>query len=406
MIKAWRWKKQILSLLAGCLLFAAAQYADHENSLNPGILERGGYGEEPKTYELLVEGIGEKPFPCRVEITSVQYSSEEANAAFEEILSRLPSLILGDNESLNQVKKDLNLVTFFEGTGVRALWQSKSPQLVDSYGRILSEEISAGGEAAVLIVTLTDGRYQREEEIGLTVLPPFETADESLAADFAKELDQVNFREPEKSQVTLPKEFQGRPVSYRNVQVTSYWVLPILGAVIGVLLYGQEKAEEEKKKKRRRQLLMLDYADVVYQLMVYIGAGLTAAKAWEYIVDNYERGRKQNRMPERPAYEEMALTLGQMQCGLPEGKAVSEFGRRCNLQPYMKLSSLLEQNRRTGTKNLNQLLEQEMTAAWEEQKHTARRMGEEAKTKLLVPLFLMLLVVMVIIMVPALMVVK
>ena len=34
-----------------------------------------------------------------------------------------------------------------------------------------------------------------------------------------------------------------------------------------------------------------------------------------------------------------------------------------------------------------------MTAAWEEQKHTARRMGEEAKTKLLVPLFLMLLVV-------------
>ena len=72
----------------------------------------------------------------------------------------------------------------------------------------------------------------------------------------------------------------------------------------------------------------------------------------------------------------------------------------------MKLSSLLEQNRKTGTKNLHELLEQEMTQAWEEQKHTAKRLGEEAGTKLLVPLFLMLLVVMVIVMVPALMAVS
>ena len=76
------------------------------------------------------------------------------------------------------------------------------------------------------------------------------------------------------------------------------------------------------------------------------------------------------------------------------------------MQPYMKLSSLLEQNRRTGTKNLQQLLEQEMSAAWEEQKHAARRLGEEAGTRLLIPLFLMLIVVMVIIMVPALLAVQ
>ena len=76
------------------------------------------------------------------------------------------------------------------------------------------------------------------------------------------------------------------------------------------------------------------------------------------------------------------------------------------MQPYMKLSSLLEQNRRTGTKNLQQLLEQEMSAAWEEPKHAARRLGEEAGTRLLIPLFLMLIVVMVIIMVPALLAVQ
>lgn len=111
-------------------------------------------------------------------------------------------------------------------------------------------------------------------------------------------------------------------------------------------------------------------------------------------------------MHARPAYEEMALTLNRIRCGEPEGAAIEAFGRRCQVQSYMKLASLLEQNRRTGTKNLKQLLEQEMITAWEEQKHTARRMGEEAGTRLLVPLFLMLAVVMVIIMVPALMAVQ
>ena len=92
-----------------------------------------------------------------------------------------------------------------------------------------------------------------------------------------------------------------------------------------------------------------------------------------------------------------------MQCGQPEGKAILDFGKRCKLQPYLKLTTLLEQNRRTGTKNLQQVLEQEMIAAWEQQKNVARRMGEEAGTKLLLPLFLMLFVVMVLVMVPAMM---
>ena len=80
-----------------------------------------------------------------------------------------------------------------------------------------------------------------------------------------------------------------------------------------------------------------------------------------------------------------------------------EFGRRCGLQQYMKLSSLLEQNRKNGSKNLRDTLKVEMAEAFEQRKHQARRLGEEAGTKLLLPLFMMLSVVMVVIAVPALM---
>ena len=66
-----------------------------------------------------------------------------------------------------------------------------------------------------------------------------------------------------------------------------------------------------------------------------------------------------------------------------------------------ELAALLEQNRKNGSRNLRERLRLEMAEAFEERKHQARRLGEEAGTKLLVPLFLLLAVVMVMIAVPA-----
>ncbi len=61
----------------------------------------------------------------------------------------------------------------------------------------------------------------------------------------------------------------------------------------------------------------------------------------------------------------------------------------------------LEQNRKNGSKNLRETLRLEMADAFEQRKHQAKRMGEKAGTKLLIPLFLLLAVVMAMITVPA-----
>lgn len=54
-----------------------------------------------------------------------------------------------------------------------------------------------------------------------------------------------------------------------------------------------------------------------------------------------------------------------------------------------------------GTRGITVLLEQEAQNAFEERKHAAKRYGEEAGTKLLFPMMLMLGIVMVILLVPA-----
>ena len=127
---------------------------------------------------------------------------------------------------------------------------------------------------------------------------------------------------------------------------------------------------------------------------------MTVRNAWGRMVHDYENvsGKKV-----RPAYEEMRQTYYQMENGTAEGVAYRDFGRRCRLQPYLKLSSILEQNRKTGTKNLRELLHREVVDAFELRKNLARRLGEEAGTKLLAPLLLLLFVVMIFIMVPAMM---
>ena len=61
----------------------------------------------------------------------------------------------------------------------------------------------------------------------------------------------------------------------------------------------------------------------------------------------------------------------------------------------------MSQNLRKGTKGLTELLKLESIQAFEERKAQAKRLGEEAGTKLLLPLFLVLAVVLVIVIVPA-----
>ena len=397
-----KWRLQILCVAGGFLLYGAIVGGGvPADDVSGGYLERGEYGEGATTYEFMVEGLTDEPLACQAEIPARRYTDAEAERIFGGILDALPDQILGENADLSRVERDLALPDSFEG-GITAEWYSDTPELLDSYGVIQNGECPEEGASVWLTVELSDGTHQAERTNAVTVYPRTLTQAERLAAAVGEAIRRESDRSLTEPAVKLPETYEGRKLRYYQ-ESGGYEAIPLLGVLLAVLFYVRDRSREEEERKRRRQQLQLDYADVVYQLMVFIGAGLTVPRAWERIVRNYEERRREGLVPERPAYEEMADARSQMQCGVPEGQAIAQFGQRCGLQPYLKLSSLLEQNRRTGTKNLTQLLHLEMESAWEQQKTVARRLGEEAGTKLMLPLLLLLLVVMVIIMVPAMM---
>ena len=95
------------------------------------------------------------------------------------------------------------------------------------------------------------------------------------------------------------------------------------------------------------------------------------------------------------------MAVHEMDSGISESEAYYRFGERCGQVRYKTFSTLLVQNLQKGSRQLSQMLEAESLEAWDERKRKARIVGEEAATKLLFPMILMMGVVMAIVMIPA-----
>ena len=147
--------------------------------------------------------------------------------------------------------------------------------------------------------------------------------------------------------------------------------------------------------------MLLDYSEIVSKLNILSGAGMSILKAWERIVKDYEKKTVRESKARRFAYEEMKITYYEIQSGISEGSAYAAFGRRCNIHEYLKLGTLLEQNVKKGSKGLSKMLEDEVVDAFEQRKNIAKKLGEEAGTKLMIPMMIMLAIVMFIVLVPA-----
>lgn len=403
------WKKWLApgACLIGSLILYSVLTASSKDRgpISPdGKIVREGYGGNERQYQVMVEGLEEQEVPVTLTVGARAYTEAEIDEVFTRIMDTMEERIRADNASLMEVRTDLELPSYLEEEGVRLRWYSSEPGVLDSGGKIQEqEELGPQGRMVILSVELSDGVYRQAYEIPVRVLPPEQTIQEQNVVAFQKELQQQDRDQAVQPYFSLPRTFRGKEIHYRTSEAGGYGGILVLGVLAAVLLTAREQSDQRQKEKKRERELLLDYADVLSKLMVLTGAGLTVRNAWERMVKDYVNGLEHGKTRHRAAYEEMRRTCYQMQSGMSESEAYREFGRRCRLRPYLKLSSLLEQNRRAGTKNLRAIFQSEMTDALEQRKNLARKLGEEAGTKLLMPLFLMLGIVMVMIMVPAMM---
>ena len=393
-----RWKKQILCAAVGLALAAFAQALQNGSSRLTSLERPDFEGEEQ---QILVEGLGEEGIPLEVQISPRQYKPEEARALYQQILEELPGRILGENASLSQVEHDLELIREIPEYGVSLKWESSRPEFVDSYGRVNRQGMGEEKEEVWLRVELTDSHTSETYQLQAWVLPETTTPQENALLQLKERLKEEDYAQRYSPVLKLPEELEGKALAYRSLQEPVFASIAFLEVAAALMLVVKERSDREREIKERKNQLLLDYPELLSKMMIFLGAGMTARNAWEQMTEDYLRLRKLGKREKRWVYEEMYEACGQMKRGIPEGQAYLEFGRRCGLPCYTKFAGFLEQSRKNGAKNLREHLRLEMEEAYEQRKHEAKRLGEEASTKLLLPLFLMLGVVMVMVAVPA-----
>lgn len=170
----------------------------------------------------------------------------------------------------------------------------------------------------------------------------------------------------------------------------SYFIFA--AALLLTVFYAGDR-ELDKKIKKRNFYIQYDFPDFLNKLVLLINAGMTVPRAWEKIV--------RDRQSLTPLYEELSITYLEIRNGKPEMAAYEDFARRCRVKEITKFVTLIIQNLRKGSGELVPLLKLQSNECWELRKNMARRLGEEASTKLVLPLMIMFVGILVIVMLPA-----
>lgn len=313
---------------------------------------------------------------------------------------------------------DTTAIAMAEQREAARAYYRKYRHLMDSDGTLHNETLPPGtvvtGYLSLImstdiVPTSTDGetKYLKTQyhsapyRIYVGIVPRALSRYESLLLQLQQAITTEDEDSLGENMLSLPTEIDGQRIYYSEHEDRSYLLLPLLGVIAAMAIYMRQGQARRTEKKQREALLMLDYSELVSKLMVYIGAGLTVRNALETISQHFDALIARGIKEDRPLYQELRTMVIQFRRNMPESDIYLSFGRRVNLKPYTKLVSLIEQNRMNGARNLRAMLELEMEDAFEQRKTTARRLGEEAGTKLLLPLFIMLGIVMIIVIVPA-----
>lgn len=261
--------------------------------------------------------------------------------------------------------------------------------------------------AIKLTVILTYEDEEERYEFYAKVFPSELSADKEEMRQLQEKVEEADKKTKTKDYIVLPEQVNGKKVIWAyGVQTRAYGILVMgIGFAVFVIISSSQKEKEEKKKEFRE--MKLDYPQIINKFNLYIKSGMTIRKAWFKIAGEYEKDQKEKEQisakacGRKKAYEEMVNVMYKISGGASEGECYEEYGIRCNLSEYRKFGMMLSQNLRKGTRGLTELLEREAEDAFEQRKNLAKKAGEEAGTKLMIPLFLMLIIVFAIVIVPA-----
>ena len=162
----------------------------------------------------------------------------------------------------------------------------------------------------------------------------------------------------------------------------------VVAAAAALIVYLD--IEVSSAVERKHDEILSDYPEILSKLTLLVNAGMVIREAWTKVAYTCDRAM----------YKEMQLTSEEMNNGVSELDALHNFAQRCSVKEIRKFTSILSQNIQKGGSELTMSLRYRNEESWEEKKQRAKRKGETAGTKLMIPLMIMFVGILFMIIVP------
>ncbi|MDR1496770.1 MAG: type II secretion system F family protein [Clostridiales Family XIII bacterium] len=388
----------IAAVVAGS---AAVQQLSSGGDIEP--VEREGLGGTPKYIEAEVnaEYDGEN-LRKQVSVTVLpkEPSASDAAAALEDVKSRLPDAILGQNESLESVVYDLELVTADEETGALISWSSDRPDAIDEEGRVnlidgkpgdevvLSAEIVVGEAMSDLDIVAVTGA----SETGRGYVRDLEDSVDRLVAALSGSADGATVALPESTE-------SGVRTDWRTPRETGALAALFLLPPIAFFVYRNRYRTMDKAVAEMRSSIKRDFPDFLSKLLLLLNAGLVVTAAVEKIAEDY---RERRRPGEEKVFFEELLGMEDRIRGA-NTSLISEFSglaARSGQREVLRFSAILADNIDKGSALADKLMQEEGMLRVMRKKR-AEEKGRLAETKLTFPMALQLGAIIIITVAPA-----
>ena len=344
--------------------------------------------------EALIATIGDEQVSLNVTVSERMLNETEAKEELLKARDLISEFLKGENESLKKITTDLNFLTEIPETSVEIQWVDKAPDYFTFAGEQRKEVVITEPVEIKLSAILTCREFSEDYETTITLFPAAEDKVESLQRLIKEE----NQQQVENKIFMLPDDYEGNSVTWRKKPDTTFLLVFLLMIMAVFLIKLGGKRDQESVKKDRLEFLEKEYAKLVSKFTMLLSAGLSIRNAWERIVLLYRRKGD----TEGALFQELNWGFLQMQKGVSELEVYEAVGARFGNVHYKKLMAMFISDRKRGSVNLLDAMNQEMLSAWEEQKRKSRQHGEKIGTKLLIPMMGMLGIVLVIVMMPAL----
>lgn len=366
---------------------------------NPNLIFKPNPGERVLSEEriLNVEGKVEN-YQVNFDIPARVLEMDEIEEVLNNAKMEIDATFKGENLDNDHIERNVVMNSSYQNGLVMAEWR------LDNYSYIYTNGELANADLKEPVVCNADVYLECENQIEMytfsfVICPPSKTPLEAFIQGIKEQLFLDIEQTKTKESVTLPQEYDGYDLVWKKKKTNNGILVLVLGMIVIFGLGFGRIADERKKESERLNLLKLGYSDMLSNLSLLLGAGMSLRKAWEKMV----MSSRDRAGPYSPLYKEMEIALHQMQTGKSEVLAIEEFGKRTRLPCYRKISGILINYITKGSRDISVQLNNEVVLAFEERKSYAKIAGELAGTKLLLPMLMLLGVALVIIIVPALM---